>query len=125
MFEHSTIHLLVQYSVLCTSKLSSQPTEAFMLAFWRFIALRGRPILVCSDNDRKFRGAFNALQEVDWDKVAAKGALDRNDWRFNPPRAAWWGGFWEHMVGILKIVLRKILGQDSLTYLSVVEYIGL
>ncbi|KAJ8916963.1 hypothetical protein NQ315_008363 [Exocentrus adspersus] len=37
-------------------------------------------------------------------------------WRFNPPSAPWWGGFWERLVGILKQLLRKVLGRASLNY---------
>ncbi|GFV92471.1 integrase catalytic domain-containing protein [Trichonephila clavipes] len=31
-------------------------------------------------------------------------------WKFNPPSSPWWGGFWERLIGILKDLLRKILG---------------
>ena len=30
--------------------------------------------------------------------------------------AAWWGGFVHHMVGMMKPVLRKILGNARLTF---------
>jgi hypothetical protein len=36
-------------------------------------------------------------------------------WKFIAPRAAWWGGWWERMVGTTKRCLRKVLGQYSLT----------
>ncbi|GFW83521.1 pro-Pol polyprotein [Trichonephila clavipes] len=31
-----------------------------------------------------------------------------------PSSAPWWGGFWERLVGMLKNVLRKVLGKASL-----------
>jgi hypothetical protein len=31
--------------------------------------------------------------------------------KFIAPRAAWWGGWWERMVGKTKRCLRKVLGQ--------------
>jgi hypothetical protein len=36
-------------------------------------------------------------------------------WKFIAPRAAWWGGWWERMVGTVKRCLRKVLGQSRLT----------
>jgi selenocysteine-specific translation elongation factor len=36
-------------------------------------------------------------------------------WKFIAPRAAWWGGWWERMVGTMKRCLRKLLGQSRLT----------
>ncbi|KAF6216059.1 hypothetical protein GE061_000397 [Apolygus lucorum] len=96
--------------------VSAQSTEAFLLAFRRFVAMRGRPSIIYSDNGRNFQGASNALKEVDWSSIAAQGAIDRIEWRFNPPRAAWWGGFWERMIGVLKAVLKRMLGRACLNY---------
>jgi len=32
-------------------------------------------------------------------------------WKFIAPRAAWWGGWWERVVGTIKRCLRKVLGR--------------
>ena len=32
-------------------------------------------------------------------------------WNFIPPRATWWGGWWERMVATTKRCLRKVLGR--------------
>ena len=37
-------------------------------------------------------------------------------WRFNIPRAPWWGGVFERLVRFTKRCLRKILGQAKFTY---------
>ncbi|GFT98861.1 DUF5641 domain-containing protein [Trichonephila clavipes] len=33
----------------------------------------------------------------------------------NPPAATWWGGFWERLIGLLKSILRKVLGRAYLS----------
>ncbi|XP_055947081.1 uncharacterized protein LOC129980723 [Argiope bruennichi] len=37
-------------------------------------------------------------------------------WNFNPPTAAWWGGWWKRMIRMLKEMLRRILGRKSIDY---------
>ncbi|XP_072384598.1 uncharacterized protein [Diabrotica undecimpunctata] len=43
-------------------------------------------------------------------------SVQRIRWHFNPPTAAWWGGFWKRLIGVMKQLLRKILGRTSLDY---------
>lgn len=91
-------------------------TPAFIQAFRRFIARRGRSHTVYSDNGTNFVGTDNALNQLDWDLIKREMALIRIDWHFNPPAAPWWGGFWERMIGVVKSLLRKSLGKASLDY---------
>ncbi|GFT72141.1 integrase catalytic domain-containing protein [Trichonephila clavipes] len=46
----------------------------------------------------------------------SKANIQKIKWKFNLPSAAWWGGFWERMVEMLKQFLRKMLGRASLYY---------
>jgi len=48
---------------------------------------------------------------LDWE-ILKTSAIERIDWRFNPPTAAWW----EHLIRLLKQLLKKTLGRASLTY---------
>ena len=32
-------------------------------------------------------------------------------WRFIPKRAPWYGGFWERLIGLTKMSLKKVLGR--------------
>uniref|UniRef100_A0A0A9WXB7 30S ribosomal protein S8 n=1 Tax=Lygus hesperus TaxID=30085 RepID=A0A0A9WXB7_LYGHE len=81
----------------------------------RFIARRGKPSVVFSDNAKTFLGTNNVLQSVDWEKIEEYGTTRRIRWRFNPPTAAWWGGWWERLIGMLKKILRKVLGRSRLS----------
>lgn len=37
-------------------------------------------------------------------------------WKFNPPAAPWWGGWWERMVRMVKDLLKRVLRKACLTY---------
>ena len=79
----------------------------FMMAFRRFVARRGVPSVVYSDNVRTFKGADTYLQRY-FGHLAPR-------WRFMVPRAPWWGGMYERLVRSVKTALRKSLGQRSLS----------
>ncbi|GFT48824.1 integrase catalytic domain-containing protein [Trichonephila clavipes] len=104
----------VIYRAVHLELITSLSTDSFILAFRRFIARRGRPTTIYSDNEKNFVGTFNALNSIDWDKIQDFALKIKIQWKFSPPSAPWWGGFWERLVGMLKNVLRKVLGKASL-----------
>ena len=72
----------------------------FLLAYNRFIARRGCPTNIYSDNGTTF--------------VAAAKLLPNIKWNFNPPFSPWYGGFWERIVRSIKTPLRKVVGGARL-----------
>ena len=97
---------------------TSLSTEDFMLALRRFLATRGRVKVIYSDNGTNFRGTYNMLKSIDWNKVKKQVCFQEIEWRFSPPKAPWWGGFWERMIRSLKDLLRKVMGK---AYLKLAE----
>lgn len=95
--------------------VSSLSTETFLLAFRRFIARRGRPSVIYSDNGKNFIGAEHFLKLVDWNIIEKESIVQRIKWKFNPPGAAWWGGWWERLIRILKQLLCKQLQRACLS----------
>lgn len=104
------------YRAVHSELVTSLSTEAFFQSFRHFIARRGRPSIIYSDNGKNFVGVNRAFSSIDWTQIAAKSALQKIKWKFNPPTAAWWGGWWEHLIQLVKQILRKILGKAALTY---------
>ncbi|GFW83866.1 integrase catalytic domain-containing protein [Trichonephila clavipes] len=94
---------------------SSLSTDAFLLSLRRFIARRARPRVIYSENGTNFRRAHGELSGIDWEKVLKLATIQRIIWKFNPPTAAWWGGWWERLVRVLKELLRRTLGNAILT----------
>ena len=97
---------------------SSLSTDAFLECLRRFIARRGRPRNIYSDNGTNFAGAFNAFKALNWEKIEKYSSASQIQWYFNPPSALWWGGWWERLIGVLKSILRKVLGKACLSYES-------
>ena len=77
----------------------SLSTDDFLLAFRRFVARRGCPAKMRSDNATVF---------------VAGAKVHSIPWVFNPPAAPWFGGFYERLVGTIKRPLKKVLGKAFL-----------
>ncbi|GFW38361.1 integrase catalytic domain-containing protein [Trichonephila clavipes] len=82
----------------------------------RFIARRGRPRIIYCHNGTNLSGAFNDLAKLDWHKISNETSTQKIVWKFIPPSAAWWGGWWERLVRIIKELLRRSLGKSILSY---------
>jgi len=104
------------YRAVHLELVTNLSTDGFLQALRRFIARRGRPKIVYSDNGTNFIGANNSLSCINWVDIEKFSSTRRIHWKFNPPSAPWWGGWWERMVRTLKQLLKKTLGRSSLTY---------
>ncbi|XP_018309050.1 uncharacterized protein, partial [Mycetomoellerius zeteki] len=104
--------------------VSNLTTDAFLNAFKRFIARRGKPVDVFSDNGTNFTGANHELEELralcnqkeHQDKILNEAANQRINWHFIPPRAPHFGGLWEATVKAFKRHFYKIVGETPLTF---------
>jgi len=96
--------------------VTSLSTETFLNALERFISSRGRPTTVYSDNGTNFVGLVNLFNKVNWRIVEETACVRRIKWIFNPPSAAWWGGWWERLIRIVKDLLKRMLGNARLNY---------
>ncbi|KRX51646.1 hypothetical protein T09_10224 [Trichinella sp. T9] len=93
-------------------------TVGVMQALLCFIARRGRPATIQTDNFRSFQSAASELRRlwrgIDVDQVQNELAGQRIQWHFIPPRAPWMGGYLERLIRTMKESLRKVLGQALL-----------
>ncbi|XP_075263346.1 uncharacterized protein LOC142354894, partial [Convolutriloba macropyga] len=99
--------------------VDSLDTEACIGAVHRFMARRGQPQSIISDNGTNFVGAARefkeAFQELRKDEIASRLAEESIKWTFNPPAAPHFGGVWERLVKSCKKALYNVLGKQSLT----------
>ncbi len=73
--------------------LSNMETDTFILCLKRYIARRGRPRVIYSDNGGTFVKTAKWISELRRDEKL-RGLLEQYDisWKFNLSRAPWWGG---------------------------------
>ena len=91
--------------------------DHFKHAMREFVARRGVPDIIISDNGKTFCATAKWLQELKYsDEICNYLADNRIQWRFNLSRAPWWGGFFERLIGIMKKALSKVIGKGMLRY---------
>ncbi|RLU25414.1 hypothetical protein DMN91_001570 [Ooceraea biroi] len=104
--------------------VSDMTTEGFLAALQRFVARRGVPEHVYSDNGTNFVGANNQLREIyalfhsdeHKNRVAGFASSHRIVWHFMPPLAPHFGGLWESMVRSFKHHFRRVIGDSLFTF---------
>ena len=81
-------------------------TSAYLRSQRRFIARRGFPRLIVSDNGKTFKGS----ELIDYN------TRHKIRWRFNLAKAPWWGGLFERLIRSTKRCLKKVMKNRKLTY---------
>ncbi|XP_030836079.1 uncharacterized protein LOC115922128 [Strongylocentrotus purpuratus] len=96
--------------------LHSLDTDSFLNALQRFMARRGQPEVIRSDNGTKFVGGNRELKKgvQHWNQQKIQNPLLQKgiDWKFNPPSASHMGGSWERQI---RKILSALLKQQALS----------
>ncbi|XP_061728903.1 uncharacterized protein LOC133533851 [Cydia pomonella] len=82
-------------------------TNECLMAFRRFIATRGAPTLIISDNASQFKLLGEVLSEE-------RNFITNIKWKFIPQLAPWHGGAYERLVAIVKHCLKRTLQKHML-----------
>ncbi|XP_076246278.1 uncharacterized protein LOC143186484 [Calliopsis andreniformis] len=95
-------------------------TSAFLAALDRFIARRGIPSCIFTDNGTNFVGADRELRQHFCEAFSStemqnKCGLMGMKWRFNPPSAPHFGGMPEAGIKSVKHHLKRMLGEFTPT----------
>ena len=110
--------------------LPSLETDKFLPCLKRFIARRGRPSMIYSDNGRTFQAAAKWLDKVQEEEkfhnvFAELGII----WRFNLSRAPGGGGGggegvkFERLIGVFKSAFYKAVGNGTLSWNELSELV--
>jgi len=107
-----------------TEVVTSLSTEALLAALRRFIASRGKPRTICSDNGTNFQGAANELHAIykmlqSTSQMATVQDIlttEGFEWKFLPTHGPHFGRLLEAAVKSMKYHLRTTLGSHVATY---------
>ena len=96
-------------------------TRDFLLAFRRFVSLRGYPATVYSDAGSQLSGASKELRDMtrQWDKSELKdaGSAHGLDWKFTKSAdAPWENGCCESLIRLTKRAMAVAIGGSTLTF---------
>ena len=95
---------------------ASLSAESFILAYNRFTARRGYPVLCKSDRGTNIVGATEEMRKawvnVDSDVIKNNAARDNTKWTFNTPSDSAAGGIWERQIRTIRKVLVGILNPN-------------
>ncbi|KAJ8027040.1 hypothetical protein HOLleu_32065 [Holothuria leucospilota] len=93
-------------------------TDSFINALQRFMARRGKPKEIRSDNGSNFTGAERELREAirNWNQLKLNEYLkgEMVCWKFNPPAASHMGGAWERLIRSTRKVLSSLSREQVL-----------
>lgn len=124
---HRVIKFIKMYSAIfvcfCTKAvhleiLSELSAESFLLTFRRFVARRGLPSVVWSDNATNFQAVSGVMSQID-PKISNYAVKNNLEWKFIPPKSPNKGGLWESAVKsakrhLVKVAAGAILTQEEL-----------
>ena len=104
--------------------VSDLTSEASIAALRCFIACRGHPSFIWSDNDTNFVGAncqlkefYDFLAQQKTEGIITEFRSARNvEWHFIPEHGPNFGGLWEAAVKSAKSHLRRIMGPIKFTF---------
>ncbi len=99
--------------------LHSLDTSSLIDALHRFIACRGAPKILRSDNGTNFVGADrvlkDSLEQLHKERIHGIIATEGIRWVFNPPAASHMGGVWERQIRTVRRVLAGLAPEEDLT----------
>ena len=97
--------------------IQSLDTSSFLHALRRFIARRGKPEVIRSDNGSNFvsgeKEIRSAIENWNQEKIHQFLLQQNVKWIFNPPLGSHHGGVWERCIRTVRKILLALLKQQT------------
>lgn len=116
-FYKTYIAVFVCMTVKCVhiELVTDLSTAKFIEALQRFIARRGLPKRIYSDNGSNFVGARNFFED-NRASIQSYARAEQFDWQMSPPRSPHFGGIWEAAVKSAKFHLMRVTNGVVFAY---------
>lgn len=99
---YGCIFRCLRYRAVHIETANDLSTDSFIHAVFRFVARRGPPSIIYSDNGANFTGAeiniLDAMRRWNQEKITSSLQKKEIKCRFNPPAASHYGGVWERLI---------------------------
>ncbi len=98
--------------------LSQADTDSFLMSLRRFIARRGKPHQLLSDQGTNFKGGDRELKEAFNNihpQLQTELAKQQINFQYNPPNSPHFGGSWEREIRSVKAALYTAIGAQTVT----------
>ena len=95
--------------------------QQFLDCLRRYISRRGRSEIIISDNAPQFKLVKTVLDQQ-WNKIFRSEEVlsfysdEGITWKYTTALALWQGGFYEHLVSLVKQGMRKGIGHKLLSW---------
>lgn len=120
---HQKVYILI---IICAATrfvnleiVNDMGSSSFLHALRRHCAAYGKPSRILCDNAPTFHNVDQELNDLlknlNSTEVSNHFAKNRISFNFIPPRAPWWGGMYERIIGIIKSSLKKTIGRALLS----------
>ena len=95
--------------------LPDQTVDQFIPCLKKFVARRGRPNKIYSDNAKTFTATSKWIRDIMKDEKLNEFFVNQGIvWQFNLSRAPWWGGQFKRIIGLTKQAMYKVIGNARL-----------
>ena len=124
---YSCFFTCLRYRAVHIELASDLTTDSFINAVTRFVARRGPPRVIYSDNSSNFRGAetdvVHALKTWAQDRIGRELLQRDIQWYFNPPAASHQGGVWERLIRSVRRILHAMIGEHLVNEETLVTFL--
>ena len=124
---YGCIFSCLRYRAVHIELASDLTTDSFINAVTRFVARRGPPRVIYSDNGSNFRGAetdvVRALKTWDQERIGRELLQRDIQWYFNSPAASHQGGAWERLIRSVWKILHAMIGEHLVNEETLVTFL--
>lgn len=117
-----TLFICMAVKAVHLELVSDLTSDNFLLALKRFVARRGLPVNIYSDNATNFHGTHNYLNSVysffdkNKEQINDFCVINKINWNFITPNAPHHGGLWEANIKCMKNHFKRVMGTTILSF---------
>lgn len=113
------LFICLRFKCVHLEPVSDLTKEAFIMTFRRFVARRGKPAEVCSDNGRNFVAAAKELSnflKLNSESLSQFATGEGIKFSFIPAYSPHFGGIWEAGIKAAKYHVKRVMGNSHLSF---------